>query len=74
MQSQSNSNRVQKYRNTLRAAGMRPIQIWVPDTRAAGFLVECKRQSLLAVSSDMQDSELNAFLDVALSETEGWEL
>jgi Protein of unknown function (DUF3018) len=38
--------RVQKHRQALRAAGLRPIQIWVPDTRRRGFAAECRRQSL----------------------------
>jgi hypothetical protein len=38
--------RVQKHRKALRAAGLRPIQIWVPDTRRRGFAAECRRQSL----------------------------
>ena len=25
--------RVQKYRDAMRMAGLRPVQIWVPDTR-----------------------------------------
>ena len=40
------SMRVQKHRQALRAAGLRPIQIWVPDTRRSGFAAECRRQSL----------------------------
>ena len=43
--------RVQKRRNKLRAAGLRPIQIWVPDTRKKGFAAECRRQSLLIKDS-----------------------
>ena len=27
------SRRVRKHRDALRAAGLRPVQIWVPDTR-----------------------------------------
>jgi hypothetical protein len=29
--------RVRKHRESLRARGLRPIQIWVPDTRKPGF-------------------------------------
>lgn len=29
----NNASRVQKHRATLRASGLRPVQIWVPDTR-----------------------------------------
>ena len=38
--------RVAKYRRRLRDAGLRPVQIWVPDTRRPGFPEECRRQSL----------------------------
>lgn len=41
------AQRVQKHRSRLRAAGLRPVQIWVPDTRRAGFAAECRRQCLL---------------------------
>lgn len=39
------------YRNGLRQKGLRPVQIWVPDTRAAGFATECRRQARLAARS-----------------------
>ena len=29
----------------LRAAGLRPVQIWVPDVRAADLVEEARRQS-----------------------------
>lgn len=41
----STSARVQKHRAALRESGLRPVQIWVPDTRRAGFAEECRRQS-----------------------------
>lgn len=66
------SDRVQKHRAALRAAGLRPIQIWVPDTRASGFAEECRRQSLLAAAADRHDEELTAFMDEALSDVDGW--
>ena len=37
--------RVAGYRQRLRAAGLRPLQIWVPDTRRPDFAEECRRQS-----------------------------
>jgi len=39
--------RVQKHRANLKAQGMRPVQIWVPDTRSPQFAAECRRQSAL---------------------------
>ena len=63
--------RVHKHRAKLRAEGMRPIQIWVPDTRLSGFTEECRRQSLV-VKHDPQEKELLDFLEDA-ADREGWE-
>lgn len=60
------AERVRKRRDALRAAGLRPIQIWVPDTRGPEFVVECRRQSQIAARADAADIELGAFLDAAL--------
>jgi len=65
--------RVQKHRAALRASGLRPVQIWVADTRAPGFAEECRRQSLIAAEADHLDSELQAFMDAALEDIEGWQ-
>lgn len=62
--------RVKKHRDKLRRQGMRPVQIWVPDTRRAGFAEECKRQSLL-VKNDKQEKDVLEFLDEA-ADREGW--
>ncbi|MDP2071937.1 antitoxin MazE family protein [Methylotenera sp.] len=62
--------RVQKHRASLRAAGLRPVQIWVPDTRRAGFADECRRQSL-ALRGDQQEADVLDWLEVA-ADTEGW--
>ena len=44
----STAQRVQKHREGLRAAGMRPVQICVPDIRWEGCALECRRQSRLS--------------------------
>ena len=59
------ADRVGKRRAALRRAGLRPIQIWAPDTRGAGFAAECRRQSELAAQADRSDPELSVFLDAA---------
>ena len=41
------SARVNRYRNKLKQAGFRPVQLWVLDSRRPGFAEECKRQSQL---------------------------
>ena len=63
--------RVQKHRDALRLAGLRPIQIWVPDTRQPGFAEECRRQCLV-VQDDPQEKDVMDWLEAA-ADTEGWE-
>ena len=64
------SERVQKHRDALRAAGMRPVQIWVPDTRRETFAMECQRQSRL-LKSDAHEAQTMDWLG-AVADTQGW--
>jgi hypothetical protein len=52
-------SRVAAHRAQLRARGLRPIQIWVPDTRAPGFAEEARRQSLLVAAEEDFDEVMN---------------
>lgn len=56
------SNRVAKHRAALRAAGLRPIQIWVPDVRSSSFASSAHRQSL-AVARSRHEQENQEFID-----------
>lgn len=62
--------RVKRHRDRLRAAGLRPVQIWVPDTRRPGFAEECRRQSLL-LRDDPHEREILDWIE-AVADTEGW--
>ena len=62
------NERVKKRREALRAAGLRPVQIWVPDSRKAGFADECRRQSRLVAKADARDAALAQNMDAALSD------
>jgi hypothetical protein len=53
-------------------AGLRPVQIWVPDTRRPDFAAECRRQCLLVAQSDASDVDLPHELDAALNDIDGW--
>lgn len=64
------SDRVQKYRDKLRKSGLRPVQIWVPDTRQPGFEMECRRQSAL-MKGDVQDKDVLEFME-QVADREGW--
>lgn len=70
----SNVNaRVNKHRAALRMAGLRPVQIWVPDTRRPNFAEECRRQSVLASRDDSTDDDMQRLMDQAVSEVDGWD-
>lgn len=73
MGSLSVNQRVQKHRDGLRMAGLRPVQIWVPDTRRPGFVEECHRQTLLAAKADSADQAIQQFMDESLADVDGWE-
>jgi hypothetical protein len=47
---------------TLRAQGLRPIQIWVPDVRAPEFVAEAHRQSAAIAASEHEAAD-QAFVD-----------
>jgi hypothetical protein len=52
---------VREHRERLRAEGMRPIQIWVPDVDSPEHAAEALRQSLLANASPTE-VEIQAFI------------
>ncbi len=66
------NTRVQRHRDALRRAGLRPVQIWVPDTRRPDFEAECRRQSRLVALADQGDRDLHDLMDAALVDMEGW--
>ena len=58
--------KVRAHRDRLRAQGLRPIQIWVPDTRSPDFAAEARGQ-LRLVAESPHAAEDQAFVD-AISE------
>lgn len=64
--------RVKKRRDALRRAGLRPVQIWVPDTRRTDFVKQCRVQSRRVGAADRADPGLLQFLVDALADVDGW--
>ena len=65
--------RVQKHREALRQAGLRPVQIWVPDTRPTEFAQECERQVRIVAEADQLDAQaLEALMHESFADIEGW--
>ena len=66
VETRKSRDKARTYRQRMRARGLRPIQIWVPDTRTPAFRDAAHRQSL-AVAQSRFEREDQAFID-AISE------
>lgn len=62
---------VRRYRERMRQAGFRLVQLWIPDTRAHGFAQECRRQSRLAARNKRAENEVMTWIE-AQEDAEGW--
>lgn len=61
------ASRVRAYRQRLRAQGLRPVQIWVPDVRAPQFVEQAHRQSQ-AVADTEHAHDDQGFIDAISSD------
>ena len=66
------NERVRRHRVGLRESGLRPVQLWVPDSRLPGFTKECRRQSRLVAKSDLADADLLKLIDATAADLNGW--
>ncbi len=55
-------DKVRAHRTRLRKAGLRPVQIWVPDVRSKSFAQVAHRQSL-AVARSVHAKRDQTFVD-----------
>jgi hypothetical protein len=62
---------VERYRDRMRRAGLRLIQLWIPDTRAHGFSQECRRQSRAAAKNKRAENDVLEWIE-ANRDAEGW--
>lgn len=59
----TSTERMAAYRKRMRDAGLRPVQIWVPDLRKPEILAEYKRQAKLIGESDPAGDEIQEWID-----------
>ena len=64
------TERVRKHREALRAAGFKPVQIWIPDTRLESFRRKCERECL-SLAGDPQEEDTLAWM-AEVADTDGW--
>ncbi len=65
----SSAGKVRRYRERMRARGMRCVQLWVPDTRSEEFIRQARKVAK-AIASSPKEAEDQAFVD-AISEFDG---
>jgi hypothetical protein len=66
------NTQVQNHSDALGMAGLRSVQIWVPNTRHPDFAEECRRQCLLVAQTDSADTDMQQFMDEALADVDDW--
>ena len=64
----SSRDKVRAYRERMRARGLRPVQMWVPDTRTASFRTEAHRQSLAVAQSEFAQRDQDFIDAVSVSD------
>jgi hypothetical protein len=55
-------DKVRRHRERLRAQGLRPIQVWVPDVTSRSFRLAARKQSRLVAASPGEAAD-QAFID-----------
>ncbi|MBU2379464.1 MAG: antitoxin MazE family protein [Alphaproteobacteria bacterium] len=66
----NSAKRVADHRARMREQGLRPLQIWVPDSRRPGFAEECRRWAA-ARRDDPHEQQILDELEV-LADAEDW--
>jgi len=64
-------NKMRDYRSRLRHQGLRPVQIWVPDSRAVNFVEELRKQVLSLDSAD--EAEVMDFIEKVAEDGDSYE-
>ena len=68
----STSNKLTRHRERMRAAGLRPVQFWVPDTRAPEFVAQLRLQCL-TLANDPAEAEVLGFTEQAATHIDSWQ-
>jgi hypothetical protein len=63
------NQRVQKRREAMRAQGLRPVQLWLPDTSDPTFRAKLAEEGRRIAEADAKDVELQQWMDATLDET-----
>jgi AmiR/NasT family two-component response regulator len=59
----SAAKRMVAYRERMRAQGLRPVQIWMQDTKSPEFIAKLKREAEILAVSDPAGDEIMAEIE-----------
>ena len=62
------AKRMAEYRARLRAAGLKPVQLWLPDTKDPQFIAACREQARRLAEHDRAGDEI----DRDFAEAQDW--
>jgi len=65
-------DKVARHRQRMRAAGLRPVQFWVPDTRSEEF-AERVREQCLKLKGDPAEADVLQFTEDAAGQVGDWQ-
>jgi hypothetical protein len=71
MPSATLASKTVRHRQRMRAAGLRPVQFWVPDTRSPEFAARVREQCQ-SLKGDPAEAEVLRFAEEAAAHIEGW--
>jgi hypothetical protein len=57
------ARRMSEYRARMKKAGLRPVQIWLPDTKSSAFIKAAKTQSLAMAAHDPAGDDILKWID-----------
>ena len=57
------ARRMSDYRDRLRAAGFRQVQLWLPDTRSVSFAQKVRKQCRAIAADDPAGREMDAWIE-----------
>ena len=66
------TGKVARHRERMRAAGLRPVQFWVPDTRSPEFAAQV-RQQCQNLNGDPSEADVLRFTEEAATHVAGWQ-
>ncbi|MBE7563716.1 antitoxin MazE family protein [Acidithiobacillus sp. HP-6] len=67
----TSTDKTTRHRERMKAAGLRPVQFWVPDTRSPEFVAQVRHQCL-KLNNDPTEADILQFTEESAAQMDGW--